>query len=76
MKDMDTMLPDKYTGFEDPRLKVSDNGGFILEYTGVYKPKGAKPLDNVQRDWGRTMVFSSDQAEDALSMLLKMSKKK
>lgn len=67
---------DKYDRFEDVTLRSSDNGGFILQYTGIYKPKSAKALDNVSRDWGRMMVFGETEGDKALEMLQKMADNK
>ena len=65
----------KYKRFEDVNLRVADNGGFILSYTGIYQAKGGKATDNISRDWGKTMVFSETESDKALSMLLTLSGK-
>ena len=65
----------KYKRFEDVSLRVADNGGFILTYTGIYQAKGGKDTDNVSRDWGKTMVFSETESDKALSTLLSLSGK-
>lgn len=66
---------EKYTDYEDVNLRVAENGGFILNFTGIYKPKSAKPSDNIQRDWGKSLVFSAEDGDKAMESLIKMSKK-
>lgn len=60
-------------GYDDIRLEPSDNGGFILRFSEYWKPMGAKSSDNIQCDYGKSYVYTSDQLDQAISDMQKMA---